>query len=321
MPALPCDFDVLRQVVPPGRFPGFVFADPRTWTIRFQEVPLNGGDVARVAYADLGDARRPALLLLHGWGESKETWRYLAGELAREYHVLAVDLPGFGESDCPSLLRDPAGDVLSTQAEMLAHFIRARGIDLASAVIIAHSMGATVCCALLALTAANPRRLILLAPLHRDLAFIPFCARPFVYLPLLALRAAAAVGMTTFAQRRSLLKLVSAPGHLSREYAQTLSARIRRAGAVDVHRATVLSALTHRAHTQDSAGAPARYAHIAAPTLILWGSEDSLLPVASGRPIVEGIRGARLALLEGANHILQLDMPAELLDAVREFCR
>ena len=321
MPALPCDLDVLRQVVPPGRLPGFVFADPSTWETRFQEVPLHGRDVARMAYAEFGDVTRPALLLLHGWGESKETWRYLAGELAREYHVLAVDLPGFGESDCPSLLRDAAGDVLSAQAEMLVHFVRARGIDLASAVIIAHSMGAAICCELLARTASSPRRLILLAPLHRDLAFIPFCARPFVHLPLFALRAAAAVGMTTFAQRRSLLKLVSAPGHLSREYARTLSVRIRRAGAVDVHRATVLSALTHRAHAQDSTGAPARYAHIAAPTLILWGTADSLLPVASGRPIVEGIRGARLALLEGANHILQLDLPAEVLDAIREFCR
>src|SRR3954463_8968797 len=41
----------------------------------------------------------PGILLLHGWGDSADTWRPLLAELgARARRALAVDLPGFGEA-------------------------------------------------------------------------------------------------------------------------------------------------------------------------------------------------------------------------------
>lgn len=57
----------------------------------------------RINYVDLGgeDDKKPPLLLIHGFGASVYHWRYNIPVLARDYHVFAIDLLGFGLSDKP----------------------------------------------------------------------------------------------------------------------------------------------------------------------------------------------------------------------------
>jgi len=54
-----------------------------------------------INYVELGDPSRPAILLVHGFGASSYHWRHNIPVLAREYHVYAIDLLGFGWSDKP----------------------------------------------------------------------------------------------------------------------------------------------------------------------------------------------------------------------------
>lgn len=57
-----------------------------------------------VNYIDVGndsDKKKPPLLLIHGFGASIYHWRYNIPVLARDYHVYAIDLLGFGLSDKP----------------------------------------------------------------------------------------------------------------------------------------------------------------------------------------------------------------------------
>jgi pimeloyl-ACP methyl ester carboxylesterase len=58
-------------------------------------MPLSGGDLA---FTMAGTAPA-ALLLIHGLGGSRQTWRHLLPALARTHTVIAPDLPGHGESD------------------------------------------------------------------------------------------------------------------------------------------------------------------------------------------------------------------------------
>lgn len=58
----------------------------------------------KVNYIDVGndsDVKKPPLLLIHGFGASIYHWRYNIPILARDYHVYAIDLLGFGLSDKP----------------------------------------------------------------------------------------------------------------------------------------------------------------------------------------------------------------------------
>ncbi|KAL7451970.1 hypothetical protein ACHAWC_003715 [Mediolabrus comicus] len=54
-----------------------------------------------INYLSMGDNTKPALLLVHGFGASSYHFRYNIPELAKHYHVYAIDLLGFGWSDKP----------------------------------------------------------------------------------------------------------------------------------------------------------------------------------------------------------------------------
>jgi pimeloyl-ACP methyl ester carboxylesterase len=90
---------------------------------------LTGGSIA---YTIAGDG--PALLLIHGLGGTRKTWRYLIDDLARTHTVIAPDLPGHGESD------PPAGDYsLGAHACALRDLILSLGYRRFS--LAGHSLG------------------------------------------------------------------------------------------------------------------------------------------------------------------------------------
>ena len=55
----------------------------------------------KINYVELGDKNKPSILLIHGFGASAYHWRYNIPILARDYHVYAIDLLGFGLSEKP----------------------------------------------------------------------------------------------------------------------------------------------------------------------------------------------------------------------------
>lgn len=59
-------------------------------------------DGVKVAYREAGDPSKPTVLLLHGFPTSSHMFRNLIPQLARDYHVIAPDYPGFGASEMPA---------------------------------------------------------------------------------------------------------------------------------------------------------------------------------------------------------------------------
>ena len=62
----------------------------------------------------------------------------------------------------------------------------------------------------------------------------------------------------------------------------------------------------------------ARLAQIAAPTLVIHGTEDRLLPVQNGRLIASRVPGARLEIFEGVGHLFFWERPERSAELVRE---
>ena len=76
-------------------------------------------------YLEGGDPSKPALVMVHGFGADKDHWTFYAPWMTRDYHLIAPDLPGFGEND-----RD--GELpfdVSSQAARLKAFLDALSID------------------------------------------------------------------------------------------------------------------------------------------------------------------------------------------------
>ncbi|HET9825007.1 MAG TPA: alpha/beta fold hydrolase, partial [Chitinophagaceae bacterium] len=67
--------------------------------VNFKTVAIEGVDIF---YREAGDESKPSLLLLHGFPSSSHMYRHLINELSAEYHVVAPDYPGFGQSSSPS---------------------------------------------------------------------------------------------------------------------------------------------------------------------------------------------------------------------------
>lgn len=88
-------------------------------------------------YEALGDPSNPVLIIVHGFFASARNWRYIAGQLAQQYYVLALDMRNHGVSphaepmDYPTL----AGD--------LKYFIEQQGFKSVS--LLGHSMGGKAC--------------------------------------------------------------------------------------------------------------------------------------------------------------------------------
>ena len=95
---------------------------------------LSGGTT--LSYLTAGDRAAPALLLLHGFPSSAQTFRHIIPALAERTHVVAPDLPGFGESD---VLAAPSFAAFSAAiAELLDH------LGIGPRYIYLHDFGAPV---------------------------------------------------------------------------------------------------------------------------------------------------------------------------------
>jgi len=68
-------------------------------TIKYREADVDG---LKVFYREAGPADAPMLLLLHGFPSAGHMFRDLIPQLASRFHVIAPDLPGFGQADMPS---------------------------------------------------------------------------------------------------------------------------------------------------------------------------------------------------------------------------
>ncbi|GLW09368.1 epoxide hydrolase [Microtetraspora sp. NBRC 13810] len=95
-------------------------------------VPVEGGGIH---YVKGGSG--PALLLLHGWPETWETWRGVMPKLAREHTVIALDLPGLGASSIPA-----GGYDKVTTAHRVRQAVHALGHTRVG--IIGHDLGVLV---------------------------------------------------------------------------------------------------------------------------------------------------------------------------------
>src|SRR5690349_21089862 len=92
-------------------------------TTRFKTVDVNGTEIF---YREAGDRSRPSVLLLHGFPSSSHMFRDLIPELADQYHVIAPDLPGFGQSAMRP--RDVFGYSFDNIADVIDRFTEVVGL-------------------------------------------------------------------------------------------------------------------------------------------------------------------------------------------------
>lgn len=287
-------------VLDPPRFLDVAVSTERWLSgMKREEVKVAG---TRIAYLDnhrIGET----LVLVHGFGGDKDNWVRVARALRSSYRVIALDLPGYGESDA----RPDAGYGIDPQVERLHAFITALGLTRAH--LGGHSMGGHIVAAYAARYPNQVGSLWLVANAGVRSA------------PLSELRGQIASGQrntlvpTTPGEFRELIAMSMAkPPPLPDRVVEVLATRAIR------H-----SALRERQFAQlNDAAAPALEGVIDGlpiPTHILWGDQDRLLHVGAVEVLKRLLPQASSTVMPGIGHVPPLEAPKETAEDYLRFRR
>jgi len=244
-----------------------------------------------VSYLTEGSGPRTALLI-HGSGMSARSWvNQLHGRLAA-LRMIAVDLPGHGESDSI-----PAASV-EEYADIVGDALVA--LDCGPVVVVGHSLGGSIAIALAARRPALVRGLVLIASCVRLPLIDSVGERLVAYLPG-PLRRLLFFSMA----RRALFAPDAVPGAIATAMRdlracrpETLAADVRAARAMD---------LTEPAAALD------------VPALVLTGERDRLTTPALAERLSALIRRSRLSIVDGVGHMLPLEAPERINREIAAF--
>lgn len=256
------------------------------------------------------DGEGPPLLLLHGWGDSADTWRAVLDRLRRRgRRATALDMPGFGTAS--RLSND--GAVLP----QLDRFVRAALISVGDgepAVICGNSLGGCV-----SLRAAENDDLeiagvVPIAPAGLELArWVPIIeGEPMVR----------AVLRSPLPVPRPIVRQVV--GELYRRLAFADTGRIEPGAVASFcshietrQRASEVLAIGRRLRPE--MGDAFHLDRVRCPLLVIWGDRDRMVPVSGTKQIVEQLPDARIEVLEGYGHCPQVEAADRVTELVADF--
>lgn len=266
-------------------------------------------DGTTIHYQEFGEASNPTLILLHGYTSSTYVWHTVAPVFAEKgFHVIAVDLPGFGYSDKPAAF-DYA---ISSQARMLARFMNRLGIGRAT--LVGSSYGGAVAATLALDYAERVEKLVLVDAVSNDdvknnlilkLAAIPVVGE--IVSPFL-------LDSKLFLKKRMRETLAPTNHHLITQ--ERIESVWRPLHAADAHHSVLATARNWDANRIEAD------AHlIAQPTLIVWGENDRTIPIKNGEKLHESILNSRFVVFKNCGHIPQEEAASGFAKVVSDFCR
>jgi pimeloyl-ACP methyl ester carboxylesterase len=256
---------------------------------------------ARVHVRVSGPSDAPVVVMIHGFGASLHTWEQWAEVLSRTHRVIRYDLTGGGLTG-----PDPTGDYTDTRAmQVLAALMDHYGAGRAS--LVGHSIGGRLAWRFAGTYPDRVHQLVLVAP-------DGFASPGFEYGKRTAVPAV--LGLMRHFLPKAVLRMnlepaYGDPSRLSDDVVQRYHDLMRGPGVRD--------ALFKRLE-QTILEDPTQFiAGIRAPTLLVWGESDSMIPVTNAQDYLRRMPDARLVAFPGLGHVPHEESPAPTVVPVRDF--
>jgi pimeloyl-ACP methyl ester carboxylesterase len=267
---------------------------PSDWRVQLEREPVFDSEVLTV---QAGQANPQTLVLVHGLGNNGFTdWLTVMPQLARQYHVIALDLPGFGYSAKPRGKYSPA-NYARVLSWLLARYSHGKSI------VVGHSLGGAVVLRFASDYPAQLDKLVLVnaAGILQRTAFIKHGARvPQQYdeIPLVK----DAVARLNVFMGNAVEKVFSLPDPTGILSANDLiwSSLLGSHARVNAAMALVEEDFSH--------AVPA----ITTPTWLIWGADDSFAPLRTGQALASRLPSAQLMVMPGAGHT-PMDAPTAVV--------
>ncbi len=265
-------------------------------------------DGNRVNTIDMGEG--PAIVFVHGLSGSWPNWLEQLPVFARDHRVIAMDLPGFGHSPMPN-----ENITISAYARTLDGLLETLGVSAAT--VVGNSMGGFVSTELAIAFPQRVERLVLVSAAGISTYRHPGVERAGPYLrrlaPMVALYTGWTAAQSDWVTRRPGLRNLTlglVTRHPDRLPAALAAEQLRGAGKPGFMQA--LQANIDYPIEQ-------RLPEIACPTLIVWGAEDKVIPVADADVFERLIPNSRKVIFEDTGHVAMLERPASFNELLSEF--
>ncbi len=246
-----------------------------------------------IHYFDMGSG--PVVVLLHGLGSRKEDWLPVLEPMAQKYRLLVPDQIGFGKSDKPLLDYS-----VQTYVDFLNEFLRQLKVEKAS--LVGESLGGWIAGLYVAEMGGGAH----LIPVEKLVLVDAAGLKQDKPIPDL--------NPSSLAAMRGLMEAV----FYDTSWLNEDALRKIFTDKLAVHDGyTVRSFLGNP--TRETERLDDRLASIKVPTLVTWGKQDKLLPIAAGERYAAGIAGAKLVSFEKCGHVPPVEKTEEFLVAVTAF--
>ncbi|WP_062233289.1 alpha/beta fold hydrolase [Fictibacillus sp. FJAT-27399] len=242
------------------------------------------------------------LILIHGFLSSTISFRKLIPHLAEDYHVVAIDLPGFGKSEKSKTFTYS----LASYGKLVLSFIKEMGWR--DVVLIGHSMGGQV-----ALHASRQdgkliRKLVLLGCcgyIKRARSTMICCS----YLPFFSW------GLKRWVLKKDLRNNLSGVFHnidlVTEDMIKEYRAQFLEDGFFD----SLIRLLRHR----EGDLKPFELNSIVHPILLIHGNDDKVIPLTTGKRLHSDLKNSRLIVYKDAGHLIMEEKPLDLARDIKQF--
>ncbi len=256
---------------------------------------------AHLHLRDQGPPGAPALIFIHGFGSSLLTWDAWADRLQATYRVIRFDLPGFGLTGA-----DPTGDYSDRRAGQIIAALMDR-LGLQRATLIGNSLGGRVAWMFAADHPDRVDKLVLISPDGFASPGFEYGRTPDV--PLV-------MQLLPYVMPRPLLRSSLAPAYA--DPARLTEARVTT--YYDMMLAPGVRRAIIARMRQDTRQDPTeRLRRIQAPTLLLWGEKDGMIPFANAADYARAMPHATVAALPDLGHVPFEEAPERSLAPVLAF--
>ena len=237
------------------------------------------------SYKQYGN-KKVYILLLHGWGDNCTTFTEISNSLSNEYSLIALDLPGFGDTESP---QDAWG--LHEYANFVADFCNK--INISPRVIIGHSNGGAIAISAVSNGIIKPNKLVLLA----------------------------SAGIRSKSIKKSTQKNIS---HMVKPFLKILpnKSQIQIKKSVyskigsDYYVAEHLQESFKKITSQDVQEIAK---NIKIPTLLIYGYKDTSTPIEYGKKLQLCIKDSKLLVVKDAGHFVYKDDLDFVVNNIRDF--
>ncbi|MDQ4048238.1 MAG: alpha/beta fold hydrolase [Actinomycetota bacterium] len=274
------------------------------WAAHLHRIDIDG---TSVNYVDIGEQgeHRP-IVFVHGLSGQWQNWLENIPRFAQERRVVAMDLPGHGMSEMPN-------DEISI--ELYGNFVAdlCRRLDLVPAVLVGNSMGGFVAAEVAIRAPEVVERLMLLSA--AGVSQMELARRPVLFAGKAAgFLATANVAQKRWIARRRVLRhwimslIVRHPSRIKADAMfEALMKGADKPGFDDALRACLVYDFRER------------LPQIGAPTIVIWGEKDMIIPVKDADAFVSTIEGARKVIIEDTGHVPMFERPTKFNDLLAEF--